>query len=268
VHSGILRYKGKICVGSSIDLRTRILDSLHASAIGGHSDINATHQRVSRIFHWPQLRKSLEKFVAICAVCQRAKSENCRYPGLLAPLPIPDMTWTFISMDFVEGLHKSSNKNAILVVVDGLTKYAHFLALSHPFTAQTMAQLFIDHKFKLHGLPAAIVIDRDKIFTSRLWQDLFKSLKVSLQFSSAYHPQTDGQIERVNKCLENYLWCMTFLEPKKWVYWLHVAEWWYNTNFHTSLQCTPFQALYGYPPPLISEIMIPGPESLALDFLT
>jgi IS30 family transposase len=105
----------------------------------------------------------------------------------------------------VEGLPKSSNKNAILVVVDRLTKYAHFLPLAHPFTAQPVAQLFMDNIFKLHGLQVAIVIDRDKIFTSKLWQDMFKALKVSLHYSSTYHPQSDGQTERVNQCLENYL---------------------------------------------------------------
>jgi hypothetical protein len=179
VHSGVLRYKGRLCIGSSTDLRHKILQALHASPIGGHSGITATYQRVKRIFHWPQLKKAIETFVSECLVCQRAKSEQCHYPGLLSPLPIPNMAWTFINMDFVEGLPKSGNKNAILVVVDRLTKYAHFLPLAHPFTAQSVAQLFMDNIFKLHGLQVAIVIDRDKIFTSKLWQDMFKALKVS-----------------------------------------------------------------------------------------
>jgi hypothetical protein len=98
-------------------------------------------------------------------------------------------------------------------VVDRLTKCAHFLPLCHPFSAQTVAQLFMDYIFKLHGLLVTIVTDRDRIFTSKLWQDLFKSLKVSLHYSTVYHPQTDEQTERVNQCLENYLRCMAFLEP-------------------------------------------------------
>jgi hypothetical protein len=206
--------------------------------------------------------------VTECVVCQRAKEEHCQYPDLLAPLPIPTMAWTFISMDFVEGLPKSSSKDVILVVVDRLTKYSHFITLSHPYSVNTVAQLFVDNVFKLHGPPIAILTDRDRIFTSNLWQSMFKSMKISLHYCSTYHPQSDGQTERVNQCLENYLRCMAFLEPKRWIAWLPLVEWWYNTNYHTSLKCTPFEALYGYKPPLISEIMVPGPDCPAVEFLT
>jgi transposase InsO family protein len=105
-------------------------------------------------------------------------------------------------MDFVEGLPSSESKNVILVVVDRFSKYAHFLALSHPYTAQDVVKLYMDNIFKLHGLPKVIVTDRDPIFTSSIWQSMFKSLRVELHLSSAYHPQTDGQTERVNQCLE------------------------------------------------------------------
>jgi hypothetical protein len=118
-------------------------------------------------------------------------------------------------MDFIEALLRSEGKDTILVVVDKLTKYAHFIPLSHPFTTKTIVQIFLDNVLKLHGLPLAIIIDRDRIFTSQLWQDLFKSLNVKLRFNSAYHPQTDGQYERVNQCLENYSRCMAFQYPKK-----------------------------------------------------
>ncbi|KAK0595996.1 hypothetical protein LWI29_011826 [Acer saccharum] len=155
-----------------------------------------------------------------------------------------------IAMDFIEGLPSSFGKNSILVVIDRLTKYAHFLALTHPFTAQQVAHLFFDQIHKLHGVPTTIVSDRDKIFTSTFWQQLFKLVGTKLCLSSAYHPQTDGQSERLNQCLENYLRCMTSARPMKWAWWLPMAEWWYNTNFHTALTMTPFEALYGYKPPL------------------
>jgi hypothetical protein len=112
-----------------------------------------------------------------------------------------------------------------------------------------------------------VVTDRDQIFTTKLWQDIFHSLKIFLHYNTAYHPHSDGQTERVNQFLENYLRCMAFLEPKKWFSWLPLVEWWYNTNFHTSLETNPFEALYGYPPPLISETMVPGPESPTFDII-
>jgi hypothetical protein len=185
--------------------------------------------------------------------CQRNKSENVSYPGLLQPLPILDMTWQHIIMDFIEALPKSEGHDTILVVVDKLTKYAHFISLAHPFSTRTIVQLFLDNVFKLHGLPLAIITDRDRIFTSQLWQDLFKYLEVKRKFSNAYHPQTDDQSERVNQCVENYLRCMVFQNPKKWHSYLSTAEWWYNTSFHTSLKTTPFQELYEFQPPMITE---------------
>jgi transposase InsO family protein len=137
-------------------------------------------------------------------------------------------------MDFIEGLPLSENKDMILVVVDRFTKYAHFISLKHPITVRTVAKSFIDHIFKYHGLPTVIVTDRDRIFTSTLWQRLFSALGVKLHFSTSYHPQMDGQTERVNQCLEHYLRNMAFLQPKKWHSWLSMAVWWYNTSFHTS----------------------------------
>ncbi|GKA38754.1 ty3-gypsy retrotransposon protein [Tanacetum coccineum] len=112
-----------------------------------------------------------------------------------------------------------------------------------------VAQVFLDNVYKLHGLPKTIISDRDKIFTSLFWKSLFKILKVELKMSSAYHPQTDGQTEAVNKTLECYLRCMTGETPKEWTKWLPLAEFWYNTKFHTSANTTPFEIVYGQTPP-------------------
>ena len=117
--------------------------------------------------------------------------------------------------------------------------------MKHPFSALSVAKLFMIHIYRLHGLPTAIVSDRDRIFPSHLWRELFRLSGVELRISSTYHPQSDGQTERVNQCMETFLRCFANAVPSKWFDWLHLAEFWYNTTWHSSLQQSPFQALYG-----------------------
>jgi hypothetical protein len=194
------------------------------------------------------MKESIKHYISACEVCAKAKTEHSRLPGLLHPLPIPKKAWQTISLDFIEGLPKSKSYNTILVVIDKLTKYAHFIPLSHPYTAMTVAQQFLNHIYKLHGLPEVIISDRDKIFTSTLWQELYKLSDTTLNMSSAYHPQTDGQTERLNQCLETYLRCMVHACPTKWAHWLALAEYWYNTTYHSAHGKTPFEVLYGHAP--------------------
>jgi hypothetical protein len=176
-----LRRNGKLVIGSNTAIKETILTWLHSSSVGGHSGRDVTASRIKSLFYWK---------------------------GLLQPLPVPHQIWTNISMDFVEGLPTSGGKQVIFVVVDRLSKYAHFMALAHPYTALDVAQTFLDNVFKLHGLPESITSDRDPIFLSSFWDEFFKLQGVALNKSSAYHPQSDGQTEVVNKCLETYLRCM------------------------------------------------------------
>jgi IS30 family transposase len=118
-------------------------------------------------------------------------------------------------MDFVEGLPKSEGKDVIMVVIDRFSKYAQFMSLSHPYTAPIMAKIFMDNVYKLHGLPASIASDRDPMFLSKFWNEMFSIQGVNLLYSSAYHPQIDGQTEIVNKCVETYLKCMTGDNPNQ-----------------------------------------------------
>ena len=129
-------------------------------------------------------------FVAACDTCQTNRHKNILSPGLLQPLPIPRQIWTKISMDFIEGLPMSHGKQVIfvVVVVDRLSKYVHFIPLKHPYSALDVAQLFLDNVFKLYGLPTTIVSDRDRIFTSQFWQSLFSLLNVNLLMRTIYHP--------------------------------------------------------------------------------
>jgi IS30 family transposase len=128
----------------------------------------------------------------------------------LEPIPVPTGAWEVITMDFICGMPMSEGKNVILVVIDKFTKYYHLLALAHPFKASTVADLFLNIVYKLHGLPHKIIIDRDPLFTSHFWRDLMNKLGIKLNFSTAYHPQTDGQSEKLNQCIESYLRCMVF----------------------------------------------------------
>ncbi|XP_026428556.1 uncharacterized protein LOC113324450 [Papaver somniferum] len=131
-----------------------------------------------------------------CDICQQHKGFTTLPAGLLQPLPIPEQAWTDINMDFISGLPKYEGREVILVVVDIYTKYKHFLALSHPYTATTVAKVMLDSVIKLNGIPKIIVSDRDNIFLRNFWQCLLTRLGTSLHLSTAYHPQTDGQTER------------------------------------------------------------------------
>jgi hypothetical protein len=171
-------------------------------------------------------------------------------------LPIPEGAWQDITIDFVEGLPKYEGYNCILVVVVGFSKYAHFIALKHPFTAPQMAQVILDVVVRLHGMPRSIVSNMDKIFLNTFWKELFRIYNTILMTSITYHPQIDGQTKRVNQCLEMFLRCCIHETPRKWKAWLPLAEFWYNSSFHSSLGCTPFKVLYGYDPPIAAAPML------------
>lgn len=198
------------------------------------------------------MRNDITKVVRECETCHRNKSEHVPSPGLLKPIPVPENAWETISMDFIEGLPISKGRDTILVVVDILTKYCNLITLTHPFSAQKVAQEVLNHVVKLHGVPQAIISDRDPIFISNFWQELFSSMGTTIKLSTAYHPQTDGQTERVNQCIEMYLRCMSGHKPAEWSNWIPLAEWWYNNSFHSSAGMTPYQALYNQIPPSIN----------------
>jgi hypothetical protein len=167
------------------------------------------------------------------------------------PLPVPTQIWSDIDMDFVKGLPKVVGKSVILTVVDRFSKYAHLIPLAHPYIAESVAQVFFSEIERLHGIPTSIVSDRDPVFTFVFWQSLFRASGSKLHMSSAFHPQTDGQAEAVNKMIDMYLRCITGDRPRNWVRWLPWAEYIYNTAFHTALGDTPFRLVYGRDPPSI-----------------
>jgi len=169
-------------------LKVAVLQQVHNSHLGGHSRFLKTFHRVKRDFYWPGLREDVKKHVKECDTYQRLKAETCNVVGLLQPLPIPDKSWLDVSMDFVEGLPKSQSKDVVLVVVDRLTKFVYFVPLSPPYITAKVAHLYLNYVFKLHGIPASIVSDKDPVFTSHFWQELMRLQGVQLAMSSAYHP--------------------------------------------------------------------------------
>lgn len=248
LHEGVIKLKDRIWIGNHEEAKQAVLLALHSSGIDGHSGVTATYHKIRSLFAWANMKQDVQKYVAQCTVCQQAKTEHVATPGLLQPLPIPTRAWEIISLDFVEGLPKSARHDTILVIIDKFSKYDHFLALAHPYTTASIAQLFVDHIYKLHGLPNVIIFDRDKVFTSAFWQQLFKLTDTTLNMSSSYQPQTDGQTKRLNQCMETYLRCMTQACPTKWSQWLPLAEFWYNTTFHSALGSSPFEVLEGNMP--------------------
>lgn len=136
---GLIKYKGRIWLGQHTEAQQAVLLALHSSGLGGHSGVTATYHKVKSLFAWPHLKQAVKDYVASCEVCAQAKSEHCKLPGLLRPIPVPPSAWHTISLDFIEGLPKSKSYDTILVVIDKLTKYAHFICLSHPYTASTVA---------------------------------------------------------------------------------------------------------------------------------
>ncbi|GJV03650.1 ty3-gypsy retrotransposon protein [Tanacetum coccineum] len=242
---GLVFITGKLFILPISKIRDQLLTEFHSSFIDGHAGINATVKRLSSTFTWLGLKKDVAQFVKSCTVCQAIKHPNHKPYGLLQPLPTPSQPWHDISMDFITQLPPSKGKVCIWVIVDRLSKYAHFLPLPPNYTAVTLASLFMHEIYRLHGLPKTIVSDRDPLFLSRFWKELFKLMGTKLLHSSAYHPQTDGQTEVVNRCLEMYLRAFVFDEPRTWAKLLYLAEFCYNTSHHSSINMSPFKALYG-----------------------
>jgi hypothetical protein len=169
--------------------------------------------------------------------------------------------WADISMDFVEGFPHVNGKTVVLTVVDRFLKYAHFITLGHPYTATPVAWAFFNDIVRLHGIPSSIVSDQDPVFTSEFWMELFTMIGVKLHLFSAFHPQSDGQSEAVNKVISMYLHCLVGDRPRQWLQWQLWAEFCYNTSFHLLLRATPFQVVYGRAPPSLRAYM-PGEARL------
>ncbi|XP_052189880.1 uncharacterized protein LOC127799697 [Diospyros lotus] len=246
--NGLLLFRGRICVPRDSDIRQRILEEAHRSPYTIHPGATKMYQGLRRQYWWSGMKRSVAEFVSRCLVCQQVKAEHQRPAGLLRPLSVPEWKWERIAMDFVSGLPRSSRGyDSIWVIIDRLTKSAHFLPVKKTYPIHRLAKLYIDEVVRLHGVPASIVSDRDPRFTSRFWEALQSAMGTQLTFSTAFHPQTDGQSERTIRTLEDMLRACVLDFHGSWDDHLSLVEFAYNNSFQASIGMAPFEALYGRP---------------------
>lgn len=246
--NGQLWYQKRLMVPDDERVRLRIVEAHHDAPPAGHNGRTKTLELIRRSYFWPQMRTFIGRYVRNCHVCAKSKSRKYAKFGVLRPLPVPNQRWKDISMDFVTGLPMSDGKDAILVVVDRLTKMRHFVATTIEASAETVADLYVNNVYRLHGFPSTVVSDRGPQFAALFWKTLCERLGADRLLSTAFHPETDGQTEISNAAMEQYLRAYTSYQQDDWVKWLGLAEFAANNAFSEPIQCSPFFANYGYDP--------------------
>lgn len=249
---GLLRFKERIYIPAGSNLRSTLLSIHHDDPLAGHFGRTRTLELMKRKYHWPNLDRDVAEYVQDCQICQGTTARRHKPYGELQPLPIPTRPFVELSMDFVTGLpptiHIDRQVDAILVIVDRFTKWSLFFPVSSTITAGELAELFHNHVELRFGPPEGVVSDRGSLFTSKFWSNLCYLSLVRLRMSTAFHPQTDGQTERINQTLEHYLRCFTSEDQTNWPNLLKSAEFACNNAINITTGMSPFQALLGYSP--------------------
>jgi predicted aspartyl protease len=249
--------KQRVLVPDVLALKTKLLSEHHDGMLAGHIGLEKTYECLSRNYYWPGMYRDTKKYVHTCMECQRIKSSNQKKAGLLQPLPIPKARWDQVTMDFIVQLPKTkAGHDAIYVIVDKLSKMAHFIPTHTTATAPDTAKLFLHHVVKLHGVPKSIVSDRDSKFTSQFWKSLWQLLDTKLAMSTAFHPQTDGQTEVMNKMLEQMLRAFTNVKQDNWDELLPYCEIAYNNSKNVTTGYSPFYLNHGQEINLPSNISV------------
>uniref|UniRef100_A0A2N9G885 RNA-directed DNA polymerase n=1 Tax=Fagus sylvatica TaxID=28930 RepID=A0A2N9G885_FAGSY len=242
----LYKLRDRVKAKGVIDFRKRIMEEAHSTPYTVHPGATKMYRDVKAVFWWIGMKNDIAKYVAECLTCQQVKAEHQRPGGLLQPLPIPEWKWEHVTMDFVVGLPRSlKGHDAIWVIVDRLTKSAHFLPIKVNFTLDKLARLYIQEIVRLHGAPVSIVSDRDPRFTARFWKSLQAAMGTTLNFSTAFHPQSDGQSERTIQTLEDMLRACILDLGGRWDDHLPLVEFAYNNSYHSSIEMAPYEALYG-----------------------
>ncbi|KAI3819461.1 hypothetical protein L1987_13298 [Smallanthus sonchifolius] len=265
--NGLLYYLDRIWVPDRDDLRKFLMNESHKTRYSVHPGADKMYMGLRQQYWWPGMKKDIALFVAKCLTCSKVKSEHQKPSGLLEQPEIPVWKWENLAMDFITKLpHTSSGHDSIWVIIDRLTKSAHFLPIREDYRVEKLARIYIDEIVSRHRIPLNIISDRDSRFTSRFWQSLQSALGTRLDLSTAYHPQTDGQTERTIQNLEDMLRACVIDFGGNWDSHLPLIEFSYNNSYHTSINMAPFEALYGRKchSPIcwneIGEAQITGPE--------
>src|SRR5437762_7421274 len=241
--NGLLLYKNLVYIPQDDAIRLELLQQHHDSPLAGHFGITKTHELLSRNYYFPGMLSFVKSYISTCDLCSRGKAPHHAKHGELSPLPVPSGPWKSVSCDFIIDLPLSKTSDSqtydsILVFVDRFTKMTHFVPCLKSTDAAEFANMFLNHVIRLHGIPGSLVSDRGSIFTSHFWSSLSSLMGLKRRLSTAFHPQTDGQTERMNQTLEQYLRIFCNYQQDDWANLLSLAEFSYNNSRQASLGCS------------------------------
>ena len=253
MEQGLVLFRGKVYVPKDMELRRKIVQLHHDSQIAGHPGRWKTLELVSRNYWWPGMSRYIAFYTKGCDRCNRTKTFPSKPVGKLVPNQIPKNVWEHITIDLITGLPESRGYNAILVIVDKFSKMVHILPTTDKLTSEGLARLYRDNIWKLHGLPTKIISDQGPQFVAKFMKELNKILGIQTSSSTAYHPQTDGQTERENQEVEQYLRLFVNYRQDDWAEWLALAEFCHNNRIQASTRQTPFMLNSGRHPRMGTE---------------
>ncbi|CCO33420.1 Retrotransposable element Tf2 155 kDa protein type 3 [Rhizoctonia solani AG-1 IB] len=261
LQDGLLLYQGRIVVPDEPEIKQQLLSHFHDSPGSGHQGRVRTLELINRHYYWLAMKFQVNCYVKSCEICQRNKGHVQHFA--LKLLSVPAGPWEDVSYDFIVKLPKCRGNDSILVVVDCFSKMAHFIPCKETATAEDIAQLFLEHVWKLHGTPKQTVSDRGPTFNSIFLRALYKALHIAPRYSTAYHPQSNGQAEIKNQWLEAYLRPFINHRQSDWVDWLPLAEFAHNAKSKATGK-SPFEIVYGLSP-MISPVLEPTGSPAADD---
>lgn len=266
-NDGIITNKNQIYIPPDHDLWNEIIEEHHDTTISGHPGCYKTNELITRNYWWPRIQADINKYVNACEPCQRTKVQRNKPHTPLHPHAIPQHPWEHISADLIGPLPMTDqNHDGILVIVDRFTKMNILIPINMEFSTMQLAENFQDHVWSKHGLPQKVISDRGPQFVSQFMKDLYLLIDIKGNPSTAYHPQTDGQTERMNQEIEQYLRLFTNYQQTDWDQWLSLAEFAYNNQKSAATNYSPFYLNYGRHPVTGTEIKKEVRSQSAVEF--